>query len=55
MWYFGIMENDRVLGRLQLIGRKFVVALANVQVHKNAGLLLKAFSDPALSELRLSW
>lgn len=55
MWHFGIMKYDRMLRRLQLKGRKFVVALANVQVHKNAGLLLKAFSDPAFSELRLSW
>jgi glycosyltransferase involved in cell wall biosynthesis len=42
-----------ILERLQLNERKFVIALATVQAHKNIGLLLKAFSDPALSELRL--
>jgi glycosyltransferase involved in cell wall biosynthesis len=30
-----------------------VVALANVQAHKNIGLLLKAFSDPSLAALKL--
>jgi len=44
-----------ILERFHLKRHKFVVGLANVQVHKNAGLLLKAFSDPAFSELRLSW
>jgi glycosyltransferase involved in cell wall biosynthesis len=42
-----------ILDRLQLAGRKFVIALATVQAHKNIGVLLKAFSDPALSALRL--
>ena len=42
-----------ILERFHLKRHKFVVGLANVQVHKNIGLLLKAFSDPALSELRL--
>jgi glycosyltransferase involved in cell wall biosynthesis len=42
-----------ILGRLQLNQRKYVVALANVQRHKNIGLLLKAFSDPRLQELTL--
>jgi glycosyltransferase involved in cell wall biosynthesis len=42
-----------ILERFQLKKRKFAVALANVQVHKNVGLLLKAFADPALNELRL--
>lgn len=39
--------------RHQLIKRKFVVALSTVQLHKNIGVLLKAFSDPALCGLRL--
>lgn len=39
--------------RLQLGERTFVVALANLQVHKNIGLLLKAFSAPALGALTL--
>jgi glycosyltransferase involved in cell wall biosynthesis len=42
-----------IIGRLLLERRKFVVALANVQVHKNIGLLLKAFADPALAALKL--
>jgi glycosyltransferase involved in cell wall biosynthesis len=42
-----------ILGRLQLNEVKFVIALATTQVHKNISLLLKAFSDPALSALRL--
>ena len=39
--------------RLRLAERSFVVALANLQVHKNIGLLLKAFSAPALGALTL--
>lgn len=42
-----------IIDRLQLGDRRFVIALANRQVHKNIGLLLKAFSDPALNSLRL--
>jgi glycosyltransferase involved in cell wall biosynthesis len=42
-----------ILRRLQLCARKFVVALSTVQIHKNIGLLLKAFSDPALNSLKL--
>jgi glycosyltransferase involved in cell wall biosynthesis len=33
--------------------RKYVVALANVQAHKNIPLLLKAFADPAVRALKL--
>jgi hypothetical protein len=32
--------------------RKFVIALATVQAHKNVEVLLKAFSDPALDALK---
>lgn len=42
-----------IIDRLQLGHRRFAVALANRQIHKNIGLLLKAFSDPALSSLKL--
>lgn len=42
-----------IKGRLQLGERKFVVALANLQVHKNIGLLLKTFAAPALAALTL--
>lgn len=45
--------RPEILSRLQLSQRKYVVALANVQVHKNIGLLLKSFSDPVLHGLRL--
>jgi glycosyltransferase involved in cell wall biosynthesis len=45
--------RPEIIDRLRLEERKFVVALANVQVHKNIGLLLKAFGDPALATTRL--
>jgi glycosyltransferase involved in cell wall biosynthesis len=45
--------RPEIIGLLQLDRRRFVVALANVQVHKNIGLLLKAFADAALSGLKL--
>jgi glycosyltransferase involved in cell wall biosynthesis len=46
-------SRPEIIGRQQLECRKFVVALANVQAHKNIGLLLKAFADPALGALKL--
>jgi glycosyltransferase involved in cell wall biosynthesis len=45
--------RPEIKGRLRLGERMFVVALANLQVHKNIGLLLKAFSAPALGALTL--
>ena len=42
-----------IIDRLQLRRRGFVVALANVQTHKNIGLLLKAFADPSLASTKL--
>jgi glycosyltransferase involved in cell wall biosynthesis len=45
--------RTEIVDRLQLRGRGFVVALANVQAHKNIGLLLKAFSDSSLAGLKL--
>jgi glycosyltransferase involved in cell wall biosynthesis len=45
--------RPEITGRLQLDRRRFVVGLANVQVHKNIGLLLKAFADPALGGIKL--
>jgi glycosyltransferase involved in cell wall biosynthesis len=45
--------RPQIRARLQLAERRFVVALANRQVHKNIGLLLKAFSAPALGALTL--
>jgi glycosyltransferase involved in cell wall biosynthesis len=45
--------RPEIIGRLQLDPRAFVIALANVQAHKNVGLLLKAFADPALAAIKL--
>lgn len=42
-----------VLNRLDLVGRPYVLALATTQAHKNIGVLLKAFADPALTGIRL--
>jgi glycosyltransferase involved in cell wall biosynthesis len=49
----GYDARPEIKQRLQLSERAFVVALANLQVHKNIGLLLKAFSAPALDALTL--
>jgi glycosyltransferase involved in cell wall biosynthesis len=49
----GYDARPEIVGRLQLDARKFVVGLANLQAHKNIGLLLKAFSAPALAALTL--
>jgi glycosyltransferase involved in cell wall biosynthesis len=49
----GYASQPEILGRLAVSPRKFVVGLANVQVHKNIGLLLKAFAAPALGDLKL--
>lgn len=49
----GYDARPEIKGKLQLSERTFVVALANLQVHKNIGLLLKAFSAPALGALTL--
>lgn len=52
--HMDLVEPDAgVLARLQLQPRRYVVALANTQVHKNIGVLLRAFADPRLSGLRL--
>jgi glycosyltransferase involved in cell wall biosynthesis len=45
--------SDEILSRLELYDCRFVVALANLQTHKNIGLLLKAFVDPALASTKL--
>lgn len=41
------------LGQGAAQGGGYVLALANTQVHKNVGLLLRAFADPMLAGLRL--
>lgn len=45
--------RDEIIDRLQLDSRGFAIALANVQAHKNVGLLLEAFADPALAAMKL--
>lgn len=37
-----------------LAGKRYVLALANIQLHKNIGLLLKAFQSPELSDMTLA-
>lgn len=36
-----------------LAGKRYVVALANIQLHKNIGVLLKAFQQPELRDMTL--
>jgi glycosyltransferase involved in cell wall biosynthesis len=45
--------DPQILDRLGLWPRAYVVALANVQKHKNIGVLLEAFGRPGLSSARL--
>jgi glycosyltransferase involved in cell wall biosynthesis len=42
-----------IIDRLALRPRRFVVGLANVQPHKNIGLLLRAFASPELADANL--
>jgi glycosyltransferase involved in cell wall biosynthesis len=48
-----IAPDERILDRLGVQQGRYVVGLANVQQHKNVGLLLKAFADPRLADLDL--
>jgi glycosyltransferase involved in cell wall biosynthesis len=50
---FAYESQPEIVSRLALVSRKFVVGLANVQAHKNVGLLLKAFTASELAELKL--
>ena len=45
--------DSLIVPRLRLTSKKFVVALANAQMHKNVGLLLQAFTDTRLRDLKL--
>lgn len=45
--------DPTVLTRLGLARAGYVLALANTQVHKNIGVLLRTFADPALAGTRL--
>lgn len=46
-------RDDSVLTRLGLSPRRYALSLANLQPHKNIGLLLRAFSRPGLAGLTL--
>lgn len=48
-----VTPDDAVFDKLDIGSRRFVVALANTQPHKNIGVLLKAFADPRLADLAL--
>jgi glycosyltransferase involved in cell wall biosynthesis len=50
---FAYESRPEIISRLALVPRKFVVGLANVQTHKNIGLLLRAFSASEVAELKL--
>jgi glycosyltransferase involved in cell wall biosynthesis len=50
---FAYDSQPEIVSRLALVSRKFVVGLANVQAHKNIGLLLKAFTASEVAELKL--
>jgi glycosyltransferase involved in cell wall biosynthesis len=45
--------DPRIIERLDLRERDYVVALASTQAHKNIGLLLRAFADRRLAGLKL--
>jgi glycosyltransferase involved in cell wall biosynthesis len=46
-------SHTEIINRLRLMTHKFVIGLANVQSHKNVGLLLKIFAAPQLVDLKL--
>ncbi|WP_322030658.1 glycosyltransferase family 1 protein [Paraburkholderia sp. J76] len=48
-----IRPDDRQIAVLDLEPRRYVVALANTQKHKNIGMLLKAFSGEQLRNVQL--
>jgi glycosyltransferase involved in cell wall biosynthesis len=48
-----ITPDERLFAALGLERRRYVLALANTQKHKNIGVLLKAFADAELSEVEL--
>lgn len=50
---FAYDSQPEIISRLALVPRKFVVGLANVQTHKNIGLLLRAFTASEIAELKL--
>lgn len=48
-----VAPDAAIIDRLGLQDQGYVVALANTQHHKNIGLLLQAFTDPSLKDLKL--
>jgi glycosyltransferase involved in cell wall biosynthesis len=48
-----VPPDDAVLGALGLAPRRYALALANPQAHKNIGLLLRAFARPDMADLTL--
>ncbi|HEY3695990.1 glycosyltransferase family 1 protein [Phenylobacterium sp.] len=48
-----VRAEPAILARLGLEGASYVFAFGNLQPHKNLDLLLKAFADPRLGDLRL--
>jgi glycosyltransferase involved in cell wall biosynthesis len=48
-----VQSHLSTLRELQLEPARFVVGLANTQAHKNIALLLKAFAQPDLAEIKL--
>ena len=49
----GFASDDATVRRLALTPRRFVVALATTQPHKNIAVLLRAFADRAMGDVRL--
>lgn len=49
-----ITPDETAVARLGLDSRSYVLSLANTQFHKNIGILLKAFADPALKQATLA-
>jgi len=48
-----VNPDHQIIDRLGLERHGFIVGLANVQPHKNVGLLVRAFAAPALADLKL--
>lgn len=48
-----ITPDERQIALLNLEPRRYVLALANTQKHKNIGVLLKAFADARLNDVQL--
>ncbi|MFM9976629.1 MAG: glycosyltransferase family 4 protein [Sphingomonadaceae bacterium] len=48
-----VVADPDVVPRLGLAAQRYVVALSTTQAHKNIRILLEAFADPALADVRL--